>query len=84
MTFALRCEQGTYEISQPQTFTIPEEGAAIEIKLAATPLVDVQTAKDSRGNPKPILPALWISCDYEIGRLQEEVSKPVVVQPQKD
>jgi hypothetical protein len=81
MTFTLRCEQGTYELGEPQTFTIPEEGATIEIKLAATPLVEVQTAKDLRGRPKPILPALWISCDYEIGRLQEEISKPVVVQP---
>ena len=81
MTFTLRCEQGTYEISQPQTFTIPEEGTTIEIKLAATPLVDVRTPKDSRGRPQPILPALWISCAYEIGRLQEEISKPVVVQP---
>ncbi len=81
MTFTLRCEQGTYELGQPQTFTIPEEGAAIEITLAARPLVDVQTPKDARGRPKPILPALWISCDYEIGRLQEQISKPVVVQP---
>jgi len=81
MTFTLRCEQGTYELGEPQTFTIPEEGATIEIKLAATPLVDVETPTDSRGRPKPILPALWIGCDYEIGRLQEEISKPVVVQP---
>jgi len=81
MTFTLRCEQGTYELGQPQTFTIPEEGATVEIKLTATPLVDVQMPKDSRGNPKPILPELSISCDYEIGRLQEEIRKSVVVQP---
>lgn len=84
MTFRLRCEQGTYELGEPQTFTIPEEGATIEIRLTATPLVDVRTPKDLLGRPNPISPALWISCDYEIGRLQEEISKPVVVQPQKD
>jgi predicted phosphodiesterase len=84
MTFKLRCDKETYELGEPQTFTIPEEGGTIEVKLTATPLADVQVPKDAQGRPKPISPALWVDCHYEIGRVQEDMSKPVVVQPQKD
>jgi predicted phosphodiesterase len=84
MTFRLRCGQGTYEFGEPQTFTIPAGGGTTEAKLTATPLVDVQAPVDLRGRPKPILPALWIDCHYEIGRVQEDISEPVVVHPQKD
>ena len=84
MTFKLRCEQGTYELGEPQTFTIPEEGGTIEVKLTATPLADVQVPKDAQGRPKAISPALWVDCHYEIGRVPEDMSKPVVVQPQKE
>jgi hypothetical protein len=84
MTFKLRCEQGTYEFGEPQTLAIPEEGGTIEVKLTATPLADVQVPKDAQGRPKAISPALWVDCHYEIGRVQDDMSKPVVVQPQKD
>jgi hypothetical protein len=84
MTFKLRCEQGTYELGEPQTFTIPEEGGTIEIKLTATPLADVQVPKDAQGRPKAISPALWVDCHYEIGRVQEDISKPIVAAAEKN
>ncbi len=84
ITFNLRCDKGTYEVGEPQTFAVPEEGATIEIKLTATALADVQTPKDLRGRPKPIEPALWVDCHYEIGRLQEQMSNRIVADPKKN
>lgn len=74
MTFKLSCEEGTYKLPESKTLTIPEEGGNFNVELSATPLTDVKVPN----NQKPIEPALWLECHYEIGRVKEHISHPIV------
>lgn len=78
MTFSLRCDKGTYELPEAEVVTVSKEGGTVETELTVTPLVEVKVPKDSRGRAKPIAPALWLDCHYEIGRIKETISKAVM------
>ncbi len=84
ITFSLRGDEGTYELGDPETFPIPEEGGTIEAKLTATALVEIEVPTDSRGRARPIVPALWLDCQYEIGRVQETISKPIMARAKRN
>jgi predicted phosphodiesterase len=77
MTFKLGCEEGTYKLPEPKTLTIPEEGGTFNVELTAIPLTDVKVPN----NQKPIEPALWLECHYEIGRVKEHISHSIVAKP---
>ncbi len=75
MIFKLRSDQGTYELPEPKTLTIPKEGGTFNVEFAVVPLTEVKVSK------KPIVPALWLECHYEIGRAREHISHPIVAKP---
>ena len=77
ITFELRCDEGTYQLPEPKTLTIPKEGGTFNVELTVTPLVEVKVPK----NKKPIEPALWLDCHYEIDRAQERISHPITAKP---
>jgi predicted phosphodiesterase len=80
LTFNLRSDEGKYQLPQNDKMaSIPPEGGDIEVELTVTPLVDVTLAKDSVGDGKPLVPALWIDCRYEIGRIKETLTVPVTI-----
>ena len=78
ITLKLRCDEGTYQLAEPQTLTIPKEGGTVTAKLTVTPLVEVKVPKDRGGRARPIVPALWFDCHYKIGRIQETLSQPII------
>ncbi len=75
MTFKLRSDEGTYQLPEPKTLTIPKEGGTFNVEFAVVPLTEVKVSK------KPIVPALWLECHYEIGRVREHISHPIVAKP---
>jgi hypothetical protein len=72
MTFKLRCDEGTYQLPEPKTLTIPKEGGAFNAEFTVVPLTEVKVSK------KPIVPELRLECHYEIGRVREHISHPIV------
>ena len=72
MTFKLGCEEGTYKLPETKILTIPKEGGTFNVELTATPLTKVKVSN------KPIEPALWLECHYEIGRVKEYISHSIV------
>jgi predicted phosphodiesterase len=81
ITFKLRCEEGTYQLPEPKTLTIPKEGGTFTAELTATPLVKVP--KDKSGRTKVVVPALWLDCGYEIGRVRESISHSIRAKSKK-
>lgn len=82
VTFRLRSNPGSYQLPEHDKMAlIPPEGGDIEVTLTVTPLVDVTLAKEKLGDGKPLVPALWVDCDYRFnfGRPQESLTCPVVV-----
>ncbi|UCG58027.1 MAG: metallophosphoesterase [Phycisphaerales bacterium] len=79
ITLALRCRDRAYELPEAKTLTIPKEGGTLEVELTATPLVDVELSDKRQGNGRPIVPALWLDCHYEIERVSESITLPIVV-----
>ena len=77
ITFELCSEQGNYQLPQPKTLKVPKEGGTIRTELTVTPLVEVGVPPDDRGRAKPIAPALWLDCHYQIDDIQEDVSHPI-------
>ena len=75
MTFKLRCDEGTYKLPEPKTLTIPKEGGTFNVEFTVVPLTEVKVSK------KPIVPALWLECHYEIGRVREHISHPIIAKP---
>jgi len=75
MTFKLRSDQGAYQLPEPKTLTIPKEGGTFNVEFTVVPLAEVKVSK------KPIVPALWLECHYEIGRAREHISHPIVAKP---
>jgi predicted phosphodiesterase len=75
MIFKLRCDEGTYELPEPKSLTVPKEGGTFNVEFAVVPLTEVKVSK------KPIEPALWLECHYEIGRVREHISHPIVAKP---
>jgi hypothetical protein len=80
ITFKLRCEDGTYQLPEPKTLTIPKEGGTFTAELTVTPLVKV---KAQGGKTKPVVPALWLDCNYEVGRVQESISHSIRAKSKK-
>jgi predicted phosphodiesterase len=83
ITFKLRCEEGKYQLPEPKTLTIPKEGGTFTAELTATPLVKVKAPKDKSGKTKPVVPALWLDCHYEVGRVQESISHSIRAKSKK-
>jgi len=75
MTFKLFCEEGTYKLPEPKTLTIPKEGGAFNVEFTVVPLTEVKVSK------KPIVPELRLECHYEIGRVKEHISHPIIAKP---
>ena len=75
MTFRLVCAEGTYKLPEPKIISVPKEGGAFNVELSVTPLTDLKVSD------KPIEPALWLECHYEIGRVREHISHPIVAKP---
>lgn len=83
MTLKLRCEEDTYELPEQKTLTIPKSGDTVQAEFSITPLARVRIPRGDSDKEKPITPELLLECHYEIGRIQETITKQIVVEPQK-
>ncbi|MHC4460364.1 MAG: purple acid phosphatase family protein [Planctomycetota bacterium] len=81
--FKLRCEEGAYKLPEAKTLLIPKEGGTFTAELTATPLVKVKAPKDKSGRTKAVVPALWLDCHYEVGRVQESISHSIRAKSKK-
>ncbi|MHC4122631.1 MAG: metallophosphoesterase family protein [Planctomycetota bacterium] len=80
VTFKLRCNEGEYEISEPKTVKLLKERTFADVRLKVKLLVEPGKVKKQKAKrPKPIKPALWLDCSYEVGDFKETVSHPVNV-----
>ncbi len=79
LTFALRGDGQAYRLPPPFTTTVGAKGGRVHGKLAATPLVALQSPQGKPTGAVPIEPALWIDCHYTLGATKETFSRPVTV-----
>lgn len=78
MTFQVRGDAQAYELPEPQVVTVPAEGGRVHVELTITPMVEV-SAQGRVDRARPVEPALWLDCHYELGRIRETISRPVTV-----
>jgi predicted phosphodiesterase len=83
ITFTLRGDEQAYSLPATKSVTLSEEEGSVKVDLTVTPLVEVKLSEREQGKGYPIVPALWLDCNYEIGRVKEDISLPIVAKAEK-